>query len=157
MSSTSYELLVHPINCKLFCVLLMYSNPTMPAALQVDQVKAFHETNLMLFLLSLKSSRSGVSFKVNSWSLCLFSANATQIKKRTSKIKLFCSKWRNQLNVRAVRSANQEQVFLALDQSGASNFALFRSKIKKEMPSLLTNQHSETLPVLLKKRIVINS
>ena len=155
MSSTSYELLVRPINCKLFCVLLMYSNPAMPAALQVDQVKAFHETNLMLFLLSLKSSPSGVSFKVNSWSLCLFWANATQIKKRTSK--LFCSKCRNQLNVRAVRSANQEQVFLALDQSGASNFALFRSKIKKEMPSLLTNQHSETLPVLLKKRIVINS
>lgn len=80
-----------------------------------------------------------------------------KLEKQTSKIKLFCSKWRNQLNAKAVRSANKEQVFLALDQSGASNFALFRSKITKKMPSLLTNQHSEILPVSLKKRIVINS
>ena len=80
-----------------------------------------------------------------------------QIKKQTLKIKLFCSKWRNQLNAKAVHSANQEQVFLALDQSGAGNFVLFRSKIKKKLPFLLTNQHSEIFPVLLKKRVVINS
>ena len=63
--------------------------------------------------------------------LYAFSANAARIKRQTSmKTKLFCSNRRNQLNVEDVRLANQEQEFLALDQSWASNFALFSSKIK---------------------------
>ena len=50
--------------------------------------------------------------------LYAFSANAVRIKRQTSmKTKLFCSNRRNQLNVEKVRSANQERVFLALDQS----------------------------------------
>ena len=60
------------------------------------------------------------------------------IKRQTSKEKkLFCWKWRNQLKVRAVRSANRERVILLssqaklrknaflIDQSAFSNFALY--------------------------------
>ena len=102
------------------------SNPAMPAALQVNQVKAFQEKNLLLFLLSLKSSPSGVSFKVNSWSLCLFSANATQIKKRTSKIKLFCSNSMSERCVQPIRSkyfwrwTNRELVILPSSEAKLS-------------------------------------
>ena len=50
-----------------------------------------------------------------------------ELKRQTQKMmkKLLCSKRRNQLNVQAVHSGNQEQVFLGLNQLGASNFILF--------------------------------
>ena len=46
-------------------------------------------------------------------------------------------------------SANQEQVFLLLDQSGVSNFAFSERKIEKKMPSVTTNEHSVILPSML--------
>ena len=44
-------------------------------------------------------------------------------------------------NVEMACSANQEQVFLPLHQSGVSNFALVERKIKK-MPCVSNNQNS---------------
>ena len=48
-----------------------------------------------------------------------------------------------QQNVEMACSANKEQVFSPLDQSGLSNFALGK------MPSVSTNQHSVILPSML--------
>jgi len=46
------------------------------------------------------------------------------------------------------RSADQMQVILALAQSGVSNFALLRKKIKKKCP-VSTNQHSVIVTSML--------
>ena len=48
------------------------------------------------------------------------------IKRQTSKEKkLFCWKWRNQLKVRAVRSANRERVILLSSQAKLRKNAFF--------------------------------
>ena len=84
--------------------------------------------------------------------LYAFSANAARIKRQTSmKTKLFCSNRRNQLNVENVRSANQEREFLALDQSWASNFALFSSKIKKKYLFIDQSAFSNFAPFVIKR------
>ena len=46
-------------------------------------------------------------------------------------------------------SANPEQVFSLLDQSGVSNFAFSERKIEKKMSSVPANQHSVILPSML--------
>ena len=156
---SKFELLVPPVNGKLFCDLFCWAarcrgklkaldernhfvfqphNPATPGAMKVDP-------SFKLFMKKIfcpSSCHSKIQIPDHLLKLVLnlyaFLTNAARIKRQTSMSKLFCSNRlsnrRNQLNVEEVRSANQEREFLALDQSWASNFALFSSKIKKKYP-----------------------
>ena len=107
------------------------------------KILAFDTSNLLLFLVREESSPSGISFIA-----VAFLAQTIWLKKSNSKeperIRCCCSsrKRRNQPNEETARSTNEEQVFSPLDQSGVSNFTLSERKIKKQTPSVSTNQHS---------------
>jgi len=62
---------------------------------------------------------------------------------------LFVSRRLQNANGALSRLASQMRVFLALAQSGVSNFALVGKKIKKKCP-VSTNQQSVILPSVIK-------
>ena len=95
---------------------------------------AFDKNNLLLFFVRNESSPLGISFVAVALDFQVFLAQTIQLKKSNSKeaerSHQCCGrKGRNQLNVEMACSANQEQVFSLLDQSGVSDFALSERKI----------------------------
>ena len=100
---------------------------------------AFDTNNLLQF--SCKKRKFTFRYflcNCSTWFPSIFGTN-NRLKKSNSKEpeRSHCcrgGKWRNQQNVEMACSANQEEVFLPLDQSGVSNFALGERKIKKKCP-----------------------
>ena len=91
------------------------------------KIFTFDTKNLLLLLVRNESSPLGKSFIAVALDLQVFLAQTIRLRKSNPKEperSRCCSgtKIRNQQNVEMAYSANQEQVFSPLDQSGVSNF-----------------------------------
>ena len=102
---------------------------------------AFDTNNRLLFLARNENSPLGISFIAVALDFQVLLAQTIRLTKSNSKeskrFRCCCSstKRRNHLKVEMTGSANEEQVFLLLDQSRLNSFALGERKIKKECPN----------------------
>ena len=125
----------------------------------------FDTNDLLLFLVRNESSPLGISVITVVLDFQVFLAQTIRLKKSNSKeserFRCCCSstKRRNHINVEMTGSANEEQVFSLLEQSGVNNFALGERKIKKECPNfafyIIEFQNSNIFPLASQRMTAI--